>query len=101
MRFFVIIATQEISIDIGLFIILISVGGFLGSLIDTMLGASFQSVYQCPNCDKKTEKRKHRHSEFVKTTHVAGFRWLNNDMVNFLSSFVSSLFITSIYWIYF
>ncbi|OLS21260.1 MAG: hypothetical protein HeimC2_34050 [Candidatus Heimdallarchaeota archaeon LC_2] len=98
---FVIIGTQEISIDIGLFIILISVGGFLGSLIDTMLGASYQSVYQCPKCDKKTEKRKHRHSESITTTHVTGFRWLNNDMVNFLSSFLSSLFITFIYWIYF
>ncbi|MCE7735227.1 MAG: DUF92 domain-containing protein [Candidatus Heimdallarchaeota archaeon] len=92
------IGIQDISGDIGLFIILISIGGTMGSLIDTVLGASYQSVYQCPQCDKITEKRKHKHSEPVPTNHVSGYKWLNNDMVNFLSGFISSLLVTSIYF---
>lgn len=95
---FVGIGILGVNSDIGLFIILISIGGTLGSLIDTLLGASYQSVYQCPQCDKITEKRKHKHSEPITTNHVSGFKWLNNDMVNFLSSFISSLLITSLYF---
>lgn len=94
----VFIATGEITGDIGLFIILITVGGTAGSLIDTLLGASYQSVYECPECGKKTEKRKHPHTELIRTKHTSGFKWLNNDMVNFLSGFISSLIFAIIYW---
>ncbi|WP_240620245.1 DUF92 domain-containing protein [Peribacillus acanthi] len=56
--------------------------GFLGSVVDTILGATMQEVYQCPNCDLKTEKRMHcgRATQFIK-----GIKNLDNDKVNFLS----------------
>ncbi len=96
---FVSIAHGEIVSKLLIVILLISIGGTMGSLIDTVLGASYQSIYQCPECGKQTEKRKHLHSKYHVTTHISGWKWLNNDMVNFLSSLLSSLFIACIYWI--
>ncbi|MHA2029230.1 MAG: DUF92 domain-containing protein [Candidatus Kariarchaeaceae archaeon] len=95
---YLILDESEITSTILLIVLLISLGGALGSMIDTILGASYQSVFQCPKCGKHTEKVKHRHSEYYKTTHIAGWRWLNNDMVNFLSSFLSSLLLATLYW---
>ena len=33
--------------------------GFIGNLIDTLLGAFVQAGYQCSNCGLKTEKTIH------------------------------------------
>ncbi|MGB8213264.1 MAG: DUF92 domain-containing protein [Anaerolineales bacterium] len=56
-------------------------GGLLGSLFDSFLGATVQAIYRCPHCDKETEKHP-RHSCGTETFQVRGWKWLNNDMVN-------------------
>ena len=38
------------------FLILVTVAGLLGSLFDSLLGATVQSMYRCPTCQKETEK---------------------------------------------
>ncbi|MCQ6273698.1 DUF92 domain-containing protein [Bacillus sp. V3B] len=58
--------------------------GFLGNLVDTILGAFVQASYQCLNCGIITEKQTHCG---MKTKLIKGFRLLNNDTVNFLSVF--------------
>ena len=62
-------------------------GGWIASLIDSLLGATIQAQHRCPVCDKITEKKRHCGGE--KTEHVSGLSWLNNDWVNGLCSLSS------------
>lgn len=64
--------------------------GFFGNLIDTLLGATVQVTYVCPNCGLITEKTNHCGQS---TIYKSGYRLLNNDSVNFLSIALGSLFI--------
>ena len=57
--------------------------GFLGSFIDSVLGASLQAVYQYPATGELTERTE---MNGVKTVKVRGLGWVNNDVVNFLAS---------------
>ena len=60
-------------------------GGLAGSTVDSLLGATFQAIFWCPQCQKETE----RHPVHVCGTPTIwrrGFRWLNNDLVNFACS---------------
>lgn len=55
--------------------------GLAGSLVDSLLGATVQSIYYCPACEKETE----RHPQHVcgtQTVPLRGWRWLDNDWVN-------------------
>ncbi len=61
-----------------------ALGGLAGSLFDSLLGATAQAIYFCPTCQKETEKRLHTCG--TPTRRARGWRWLNNDMVNFASS---------------
>lgn len=63
------------------FAVIVSVSGFLGSIIDSLIGASLQAKYRCIVCGKTTEKKLH-HGK--KTVLVEGISWLNNDAVNFI-----------------
>ncbi len=58
------------------------IGGVVGSLVDSLLGATVQAIYQSPAGE--TEKRASRDGKRYPLLH--GWRWMNNDMVNFLSS---------------
>jgi uncharacterized protein (TIGR00297 family) len=58
-----------------------SLGGLLGSLFDSFLGASVQAIYHCPHCDKETEKHP-LHTCGTQTVQIRGWNWLNNDLVN-------------------
>lgn len=58
------------------------VGGVAGSLFDSLLGATVQAMYLSPTGE--TEKRASRDGRAFPL--VRGWRWMNNDMVNFLSS---------------
>ncbi|WP_018133401.1 DUF92 domain-containing protein [Effusibacillus pohliae] len=64
------------------------IAGTFGSLTDSLLGARWQVMYQCGCCGKEVERRMHCGHP---TLHVRGFRNLNNDMVNFLSSIAGAL----------
>jgi len=65
-------------------LLLASSSGLLGSLFDSLLGATLQGIYLCPRCQVETERVVHRCG--YQTTHIRGWRWLNNDLVNFASS---------------
>jgi uncharacterized protein (TIGR00297 family) len=57
--------------------------GFLGSFIDSLLGASVQALYRHPVTGEFTERTV---VEGVKTVKARGIAWMNNDVVNFLAS---------------
>lgn len=54
--------------------------GVLGSLADSLLGASVQASYRCPACDSKTEGNFHHCGS--PTQLIGGFAWFDNDLVN-------------------
>jgi len=60
---------------------IILIAGLLGSLFDSLLGATVQAIYRCPHCDKETE-RYPLHTCGTETVQIRGWSWLNNDMVN-------------------
>jgi uncharacterized protein (TIGR00297 family) len=65
------------------------VGGMAGSLFDSVLGASVQAIYVCPQCNKETEKTLHHCG--TPTRHERGWPWLTNDWVNLISSAIGAL----------
>ncbi|MGC9335900.1 MAG: DUF92 domain-containing protein, partial [Anaerolineae bacterium] len=73
------------------------VGGVSGSLFDSLLGATIQGVYFCDHCQKETESPVHRCGHPARL--LRGFPWLNNDVVNFLSSVVGALLAASLAWL--
>lgn len=66
-----------------LFIFIGGIAGLAGSLADSLLGATVQQIYYCDVCQKETEKKQHCGQP---TRPLRGWYWMNNDMVNFLSS---------------
>jgi uncharacterized protein (TIGR00297 family) len=61
-----------------------SIGGFMGALFDSLLGATVQQIFFCDHCQQETEHRIHRCGNV--TRPLRGWPWLNNDGVNFLSA---------------
>jgi uncharacterized protein (TIGR00297 family) len=66
-------------------IIPIILAGLAGSLFDSLLGATAQAMYYCPTDKKETEKHP-LHTCGTQTVHIRGWKWLNNDWVNFACS---------------
>jgi uncharacterized protein (TIGR00297 family) len=66
------------------------IGGLAGSFFDSWLGATVQAIYLCPVCQKETERHP-LHTCRAPTLQVRGWRWLNNDWVNFACSLVGAL----------
>ena len=69
------------SLNTGHFL-LITASGLAGSLFDSYLGATVQAMYFCPTHNKETEKHP-LHTCGTQTIHIRGWRWLDNDRVNF------------------
>ena len=61
---------------------IISLSGFLGSLIDSLLGATIQAKFRCNFCGATVEKP-HHHGQ--PASHTGGWRICGNNLVNFLS----------------
>ncbi len=68
---------------IGLLVVAL-VGGLAGALFDSLLGATVQVIYYSPTRQKETEQRIDPDGKV--NSYRRGWRWLNNDAVNFLSS---------------
>jgi uncharacterized protein (TIGR00297 family) len=64
-----------------LLVLAITLAGLLGSLVDSLLGATLQAIYYCPNCRKETERHP-QHTCGSSTTRLRGLTWLDNDWVN-------------------
>jgi len=68
-------------INLWLQFILITVSGFIGAFVDSILGATIQVVYTCPACHKETERHP-VHTCGTPTIRKRGVPWINNDWVN-------------------
>jgi uncharacterized membrane protein len=67
---------------------LVVAAGFVGSFVDSLLGGSIQAKFTCSVCTKETEKRSHCGE---RTHHSVGFKWLDNDGVNFVNTIVGAV----------
>ena len=65
------------------------VSGLAGAFFDSLLGATVQRMGYCEVCQKETERDIHHCGS--PSRHLRGWRWLNNDVVNFISSGVGAL----------
>lgn len=63
----------------------VTLAGILGAHFDSLLGATVQAIYFCPACKKETEQAP-THSCGAATVHHRGWRWMDNDWVNFISA---------------
>jgi uncharacterized protein (TIGR00297 family) len=58
--------------------------GLAGALFDSLLGATVQGIYWCERDQKETEKRIHTCGDTTRL--LRGWRWIDNEWVNFLCS---------------
>lgn len=73
------------------------VAGWLGSVADSLLGATAQALYYCAQDDRYTEKPVHSCGRPAILTR--GFGWLDNDAVNFLASLAGAILGAAVYLI--
>ncbi|HAQ06622.1 MAG TPA: DUF92 domain-containing protein [Bacillus bacterium] len=71
--------------------------GFAGAVLDSFLGAHFQAIYNCRVCGLQTERIIHCNKP---TAKVSGYDWINNDIVNFFSCFITSIVGTIVYMVF-
>jgi len=70
------------------------VAAFIGSLADSLLGATVQVMYYSKHHRKETERSV---MDGEKTTLIRGHRWLDNDIVNLAASIAGGLAAAGLY----
>lgn len=78
---------------------IVIIGGLVGALIDSILGATVQAIYWCPMCHKETE-RYPTHTCGSPTHQVRGWSWVNNDLVNFVCSLMGAIVSAGLYLLF-
>jgi len=68
---------------------IITLSGLAASLFDSLLGATVQAIYYCDQCHKETERHP-THRCGSRTRLLRGWKWLDNDWVNFLATAVGA-----------
>jgi uncharacterized protein (TIGR00297 family) len=71
-------------------VIIAALAGLVASLVDSLIGATVQSMYFCPVCQKETERHP-IHSCGNSTVFIRGWKWMNNDWVNGVCTLTGSL----------
>jgi uncharacterized protein (TIGR00297 family) len=66
----------------------VACAGIAGALVDSVLGASVQSLRWCPNCKRPTEREPHACG--ANTRPLRGLNWFGNDTVNFSATLVGA-----------
>lgn len=85
--------TGPIGLTVGILLMAGLIGGMAGCFMDSLLGATLQIRYRCRVCGRITEKLKHCHQL---TIRAGGWKWINNDWVNLISSVVGGLVATAV-----
>ncbi|NLZ54621.1 MAG: DUF92 domain-containing protein [Thermoanaerobacteraceae bacterium] len=67
---------------------MVTLGGFVGSVIDSILGATVQGVYYSEELKGETEKKRYKNKQNIL---IRGLEFVNNDVVNFLSIGIASI----------
>ncbi len=75
-----------------------TLGGIGGAFFDSLLGATVQAIYWCPNCKKETERHP-LHLCGTQTSQIRGWSWLDNDWVNFGASLAGALLALFLFYI--
>ena len=70
-------------------IAVITLSGFAGCIFDSVLGAYFQALYIDADSGKYTEKKKSPSGK--DNALYSGIQWMDNDMVNLASNFLSAV----------
>jgi uncharacterized protein (TIGR00297 family) len=71
------------------YIIFIIFAGIIGNFSDSILGSSVQAKYKCTECFQTVENSFHCGKPAVLTK---GFKYINNDVVNFATAVIGGLF---------
>ena len=69
-------------------LIIITLSGTIGNIIDSLLGATLQVKYKCPKCEIITEQETHCNT---KTTRIKGYKIFDNDIINLISNIIAGL----------
>lgn len=86
--FIVLSAAQGLALRVD-HLALVAACGLIGALADSFLGATAQAMFFDDAAGRETEKARGKNS--APNRFVRGWRWMNNDLVNFLSSLVGAL----------
>ncbi|KAB2909968.1 MAG: DUF92 domain-containing protein [Ignavibacteriales bacterium] len=89
----VVITTYYWTADLVIFVSLVGLG-FVGSMIDSLMGEFLQVRYRCVKCGLITERKNHCEQ---KTAMDKGYSFITNDIVNFCSTATSLLLFILIY----
>jgi uncharacterized protein (TIGR00297 family) len=67
----------------------VTIGGIVGAVADSVLGATVQARRWCDTCNRETERLTHDCG--AETRALRGLGWIDNDIVNFLSGALGGL----------